>query len=266
MSAITGGELLARCLANEGVKFVFGLPSPEIDPLLAPLAEHDIRLVPRATRSRGRAHGGGALQDDRPGRRGPRQSRPRLGQPPARSDHRAPRGRARAGRSPRSTVSASSTRRRRRRSRGRISSTCSSPSSNGAARSSRGSASPRSCVWPSARCGRGGPARCRSSCRRRCSTRRATSERLDSSARGLPPTAAAGVRGAAAAGCRAARQRGAAARGLGLGRRPRGCKRRTARDRRAARLSGDLDDGRARRRCRSTTPTTSSASAAAATR
>ncbi|HVN84417.1 MAG TPA: thiamine pyrophosphate-binding protein [Candidatus Binatia bacterium] len=46
MSAITGGELLARCLANEGIKFVFGLPSPEIDPLLAQLAEHDIRLFP----------------------------------------------------------------------------------------------------------------------------------------------------------------------------------------------------------------------------
>ncbi len=46
MSTITGGELLARCLANEGVKFVFGLPCPEIDPLLAQLAAHDIRLVP----------------------------------------------------------------------------------------------------------------------------------------------------------------------------------------------------------------------------
>jgi acetolactate synthase-1/2/3 large subunit len=46
MGAITGGELLARCLANEGVKFLFGLPSPEIDPLLAQLAAHGIRLVP----------------------------------------------------------------------------------------------------------------------------------------------------------------------------------------------------------------------------
>jgi len=46
MSTITGGELLARCLANEGVKFLFGLPSPEIDPLLAQLAEHRIRMVP----------------------------------------------------------------------------------------------------------------------------------------------------------------------------------------------------------------------------
>jgi acetolactate synthase-1/2/3 large subunit len=46
MSTITGGEILARCLANEGVRFLFGLPSPEIDPLLARLAEHEIRLVP----------------------------------------------------------------------------------------------------------------------------------------------------------------------------------------------------------------------------
>ncbi|MFI4982522.1 MAG: thiamine pyrophosphate-binding protein, partial [Nevskiales bacterium] len=46
MADITGGELLARCLANEGVKFVFGLPSPEIDPLLAQLEGHDIRFVP----------------------------------------------------------------------------------------------------------------------------------------------------------------------------------------------------------------------------
>jgi acetolactate synthase I/II/III large subunit len=46
MGAITGGELLARCLANEGVKFLFGLPSPEIDPLLAQLEAHGIRLFP----------------------------------------------------------------------------------------------------------------------------------------------------------------------------------------------------------------------------
>lgn len=46
MSAITGGELLARCLSNEGVRFLFGLPSPEIDPLLAHLAAYGIRMVP----------------------------------------------------------------------------------------------------------------------------------------------------------------------------------------------------------------------------
>src|SRR5256712_7270581 len=46
MAELNGGRLLARCLANEGVRFVFGLPSPEIDPLLAALDEPGRRLVP----------------------------------------------------------------------------------------------------------------------------------------------------------------------------------------------------------------------------
>jgi acetolactate synthase-1/2/3 large subunit len=46
MAEITGGEALARCLAQEGVRFVFGLPCPEIDPLLAALEMHGIRLIP----------------------------------------------------------------------------------------------------------------------------------------------------------------------------------------------------------------------------
>ncbi|MCL6479300.1 MAG: thiamine pyrophosphate-binding protein [Peptococcaceae bacterium] len=46
MGNITGGELLVRCLANEGIKLVFGLPCPEIDPVLAKLEEYDIRFVP----------------------------------------------------------------------------------------------------------------------------------------------------------------------------------------------------------------------------
>lgn len=46
MSPITGGELLARCLANEDVRFVFGLPCPEADPLLANLEANGIRFVP----------------------------------------------------------------------------------------------------------------------------------------------------------------------------------------------------------------------------
>ncbi|NNL67098.1 MAG: thiamine pyrophosphate-binding protein, partial [Myxococcales bacterium] len=45
MADITGGELLARALANEGVQFVFGLPCPEIDPFLAALKGNGIRLV-----------------------------------------------------------------------------------------------------------------------------------------------------------------------------------------------------------------------------
>ena len=43
---LTGGELLAQCLANEGVRFVFGLPSPEVDPFLAALEPNGIRFVP----------------------------------------------------------------------------------------------------------------------------------------------------------------------------------------------------------------------------
>ncbi len=46
MTQITGGELLARCLAAESVRFVFGLPCPEVDPLLAALEKNDIRFVP----------------------------------------------------------------------------------------------------------------------------------------------------------------------------------------------------------------------------
>ncbi len=46
MEAISGGELFVRCLANEGVRFLFGLPCPEADPILAALDRHGIRFVP----------------------------------------------------------------------------------------------------------------------------------------------------------------------------------------------------------------------------
>lgn len=46
MSEITGGELFARALQAEGIEFLFGLPSPEIDPLFAQLEAHGIRLIP----------------------------------------------------------------------------------------------------------------------------------------------------------------------------------------------------------------------------
>ncbi len=46
MPEITGGELFARALQSEGIEFLFGLPSPEVDPLLAQLEAHGIRLVP----------------------------------------------------------------------------------------------------------------------------------------------------------------------------------------------------------------------------
>ncbi len=43
---MTGGERLAQCLAQGGVRFVFGLPSPEVDPFLAALEAHGMRFVP----------------------------------------------------------------------------------------------------------------------------------------------------------------------------------------------------------------------------
>jgi len=46
MNEISGGELLARALANEGVRWVFGLPCPEIDPFLAALETYAMRFVP----------------------------------------------------------------------------------------------------------------------------------------------------------------------------------------------------------------------------
>jgi len=46
MATLSGGELLARCLAAEGVRFAFGLPCPELDPLLAACEGRGIRFVP----------------------------------------------------------------------------------------------------------------------------------------------------------------------------------------------------------------------------
>ena len=46
MTEITGGELFARALQAEGIEFLFGLPSPEADPLLHELEKHGIRMVP----------------------------------------------------------------------------------------------------------------------------------------------------------------------------------------------------------------------------
>ena len=46
MAEITGGELLVKCLANEGIRFVFGLPCPEVDPMIAKLDQSGVRFVP----------------------------------------------------------------------------------------------------------------------------------------------------------------------------------------------------------------------------
>ena len=46
MSEITGAELILRCLVGEGIRFVFGLPCPEVDPLLSKLEQYKVRFVP----------------------------------------------------------------------------------------------------------------------------------------------------------------------------------------------------------------------------
>ena|GEM_PF-1848209 len=46
MSAISGGELFVKAMATEGVKFLFGLPSPTADPILANLEDNGVRFVP----------------------------------------------------------------------------------------------------------------------------------------------------------------------------------------------------------------------------
>ena len=46
MDTVTGGELVVRALAAEGVELVFGLPCPEVDPILAALDANQLRFVP----------------------------------------------------------------------------------------------------------------------------------------------------------------------------------------------------------------------------
>lgn len=45
MSAISGGELLTKCLTAEGVRFVFGLPCPELDPMVSKLEDYGVKFV-----------------------------------------------------------------------------------------------------------------------------------------------------------------------------------------------------------------------------
>jgi acetolactate synthase-1/2/3 large subunit len=46
VSTINGGELFVKSMAAEGIRFLFGLPSPTVDPILANLEENGIRFVP----------------------------------------------------------------------------------------------------------------------------------------------------------------------------------------------------------------------------
>lgn len=46
MGTINGGELFVKAMAAENLKFLFGLPSPTVDPILANLEENGIRFIP----------------------------------------------------------------------------------------------------------------------------------------------------------------------------------------------------------------------------
>ena len=81
MSEITGGELFARALQAEGIEFLFGLPSPESDPLLVELEAHGIRLVPIRHEAAGVHMAEGLYKTHRQGRGGARQPGPGLGEP-----------------------------------------------------------------------------------------------------------------------------------------------------------------------------------------
>ena len=127
MAEITGGELLARCLAAEGVRLVFGLPCPEVDPLLAALEGNGLRFVPIRHEAAGAHMAEGLYKTTGQvaavlGNPGPGSRRTCC---PG-SSLRATRG-FRSWRSPPSTGSGSSIPRRRPRSRARTSSRSSAP-------------------------------------------------------------------------------------------------------------------------------------------
>ncbi len=94
MTEITGGELFARALQAEGIEFLFGLPSPEVDALLVQLEAHGIRLVPVRHEAAGVHMAEGLYKTTGRGRRGARQPGPGVGEPSAGRSHRAARGRA----------------------------------------------------------------------------------------------------------------------------------------------------------------------------
>jgi hypothetical protein len=107
MTEIIGGELFARGLRAEGIEFLFELPSPEVDPLLAGGGRAYGRRLYKTT-------GKVAAVLGIPG--------PGVGEPPVGHGHRPTRGRTGARHHPHNTGWAASTPRRRRGFRARTSS------------------------------------------------------------------------------------------------------------------------------------------------
>src|SRR4030042_351295 len=70
MAAMTAGELLVKCLAQEKVRTIFAVPDVAYNPILGKLKEHGIRLVPpppaRASRAISPERGGVFQYADQP--------------------------------------------------------------------------------------------------------------------------------------------------------------------------------------------------------
>ena len=259
MSEITGGELLVRCLANEGVNFVFGLPCPEVDPILAALDGNGIRFVPVRHEAAAVHMAEGLYKTTGQvaavlGNPGPGSANLLPGVITARhegvpvlvitSQHRL-------GIVYPSTPSTF---------QGQDQLDVFRPAVKWSGPIFAWTAFPKSCAWPSARCGPDARVRCTSRFPCPCSTRPATRDRADparyAARASLPQPSEAQLAG----GRRPARARGAAARHRRHRRRPRRGQRRAARARRAARLSGHPVRWPAVPRCRTIIRSTSTAS------
>ena len=66
---LTGGELFARCLENEGVDYIFGVPGEENIDLLDALIDSPVQLRPDPARAGRGLHRGCLWPADRPTRR-----------------------------------------------------------------------------------------------------------------------------------------------------------------------------------------------------
>ena len=66
---MTGGELFARCLENEGVDYIFGVPGEENIDLLDALIDSPVQLRPDPPRAGRGLYRGCLWSADRPARR-----------------------------------------------------------------------------------------------------------------------------------------------------------------------------------------------------
>ena len=90
-------DVIVRCLENEGVRYVFGVPGEEILDIIDSLVDSRIAVRAHSARAGGRLHGGRLGPSHRPRRRLPGHARPRRDQSRHRGRRRQPRPRAARG-------------------------------------------------------------------------------------------------------------------------------------------------------------------------